>query len=156
MSGPRPADHAWMELALRLAAECPPSDTAFSVGAVVVDAGGRELARGHSRELDARGHAEETALSRLAGDDPRLPGATLYSTLEPCSRRRSRPRSCTRLILDAGIGRVVIAWREPALFVPDRRGRELLAAAGVRVVELPELAARARAVNAHLDLGPDP
>ena len=60
---------------------------------------------------------------------------------------------CTRLVLDAGIRRVVLAWREPDLFVPQARGADLLAAAGVTVVELPELASAALAPNAHLPLG---
>ena len=63
--------------------------------------------------------------------------------MEPCSTRASRPRSCTQLILAAGITRVVFAWREPSIFV-DGRGAELLAAAGVEVVEVPELADAAR------------
>ncbi|MFJ4923468.1 hypothetical protein [Streptomyces sp. NPDC088725] len=80
---------------------------------------------------------ERTAiLAKLPADDPRLQGATLYSSLEPCSERRSRPRTCTRLVLDAGIPRVVIAWREPDLFVVGCEGVELLAAAGVEVVEI--------------------
>jgi len=147
-----PEDHRWMELAVELSHRCRPSDTAFSVGAVLV-ADGVEIARGHSRETDATVHAEESALGKLDQDDPRLPGATLYSTLEPCSQRASRPRPCAHLVLDAGIPRVVIAWREPDLFVIDARGAELLAAAGVTLVELPEFAATARAPNAHL-LGP--
>jgi diaminohydroxyphosphoribosylaminopyrimidine deaminase/5-amino-6-(5-phosphoribosylamino)uracil reductase len=42
-----------------------------------------------------------------------------------------------------------MAWREPALFV-DGHGAEELAAAGVTVLEIPELAERAREPNAHL------
>ncbi len=49
---PSAADHRWLALACELAAECPPSRTAFSVGAVVVAADGTELARGYSRESD--------------------------------------------------------------------------------------------------------
>lgn len=135
---------------MALASRCPPSDTAFSVGAVVVGADGTELARGFSRETDPTVHAEESALAKLDVADPRLPEATLYSTLEPCSHRASRPRSCARLVLDSGIGRVVIAWREPDTFVSDAHGAELLVEAGVEVVELPELAAAAQAPNAHL------
>src|SRR5689334_4206332 len=109
-----------MRLAVSLAEQCPPSDTAFSVGAVIVDADGVELARGFSREGgDPIAHAEEAALGKLAPGDPRLAGATIYSTLEPCSHRTSRPQSCTELIIAAGLRRVVIAWREPALFVAD-------------------------------------
>ena len=156
-------DLDWMRLAVEEAHRCPPSLTAFSVGAVIVGADGTELARGHSRESDPVEHAEEAALAKLAvpaepaattGDtvDARLAGATIYSTLEPCSRRASRPRPCARLILDAGIRRVVLAWREPGLFVADARGAELLAEAGVEVVELPELADAALAPNRHLPL----
>jgi pyrimidine deaminase RibD-like protein len=144
-------DERWMRLAISLAWECPPSVTAFSVGAVIVDASGAELSRGYSREGgDQVAHAEEAALVKLPAGDPRLAGATIYSTLEPCSLRKSRPRTCTELIIAAGLRRVVIAWREPALFVADCQGSELLAAAGLRVDELPELAAEAAAPNRHL------
>ena len=95
-------------------------------------------------------HAEEAALAKLAPGEPRLAGATIYSTLEPCSHRTSRPRSCTELIIAAGLRRVVIAWREPALFVADAQGYELLTGAGISVTELPEFAADAIAPNRHL------
>ncbi|HUY51669.1 MAG TPA: dCMP deaminase [Streptosporangiaceae bacterium] len=142
----------WMELAIDLAHQCPPSEGAYSVGAVIVDAQGDELSRGHSREGDPHVHAEESALGKLLQDEPRLAGATIYSTLEPCSQRKSRPLTCTQLILGTGIRRVVIAWLEPALFVADCQGRELLEAAGVAVAEIPELADRAREPNRHLAL----
>ncbi|HEY0448026.1 dCMP deaminase, partial [Actinophytocola sp.] len=110
---------------------------------------GEEISRGYSRELDDTGHAEENALAKLDPADPRLPGATIYSSLEPCSRRKSRPRTCTELILAAGITRVVFALREPPTFV-DGEGAELLAAAGVEVVEVPDLADEVREVNRRL------
>ena len=65
------ADDQWMELALQLAQCCPPSRTAYSVGTVIVDQDGHELARGYSRETDPYVHAEESALAKVAGD-PRL------------------------------------------------------------------------------------
>jgi pyrimidine deaminase RibD-like protein len=140
-----------MRLAVSLAWQCPPSDTAFSVGAVIVDADGAELSRGFSREGgDPLVHAEESALGKISPGDPRLAGATIYSTLEPCSQRQSRPRTCTELIIAAGLRRVVIAWREPALFVADCEGYELLSRAGLTVAELPEFAADAAAPNRHL------
>lgn len=140
-----------MDLAITLAHRCPPSATAYSVGAVIVGVDGTEIAQGFSRETDPVVHAEESALNKAAGD-PRLRRATLYSTLEPCSHRASRPRPCAQLALDAGIGRVVIAWREPDLFVADARGTELLVAAGVTVVELSDLAEAALAANRHLPI----
>lgn len=145
-------DVRWMNLAIEQARLCPAVEGAYSVGAVIVDAAGNEISRGYSRETDDKVHAEESALAKLDPHDARLSGATIYSTLEPCSQRASRPRSCTQLVLEAGIPRVVIAWKEPSLFVADCQGVELLEQAGVEVVELPELAEPARAMNAHLKI----
>ncbi|MEV2228514.1 dihydrofolate reductase family protein [Streptomyces phaeochromogenes] len=147
---PSAADHRWLALACELAAECPPSRTAFSVGAVVVAADGTELARGYSREADPVSHAEEAALAKIEPGDPRLATATVYSSLEPCARRASRPAPCARLILDAGVRRVVTAWREPDTFVAGADGSGLLAAAGADVLVLPEYEADAKAPNRHL------
>ncbi|MFF4263015.1 deaminase [Streptomyces virginiae] len=143
-------DVTWMERAIELSRKCPPAEGAFSVGAIIVGADGKELARGYSRETDAHVHAEESALAKLPEDDPRLAGATLYSTLEPCSERKSRPLTCTQLILRSPIRRVVIAWREPSLLVANCIGVETLSVEGVEVVELPSLSLLAREVNKHL------
>jgi pyrimidine deaminase RibD-like protein len=139
-------DRELLAQAVELAQRCPPSETAFSVGALVVAADGTVLAEGWSRQRDPKDHAEEAALATL---DVVPPGATVYSSLEPCSARASRPRTCTQLILAAGITRAVFAWREPSLFV-EGEGAEQLRAAGVEVVELPELADAAREPNGHL------
>ncbi|WP_406008113.1 dihydrofolate reductase family protein [Streptomyces sp. NBC_00637] len=152
-AGPLPAaaDRHWLALACALAADCPPSRTAFSVGAVIVASDGTELARGHSREAgDPVVHAEEAALAKLDPADPRLPTATVYSSLEPCARRSSRPAPCARLILDAGVRRVVTAWREPDTFVTEADGTGLLTAQGVDVLVLPEYEERAKGPNRHL------
>jgi pyrimidine deaminase RibD-like protein len=150
------ADRHWLSDAIELSRRCPPSATAFSVGAVLVGPDGDPLTRGYSRELDPRDHAEEVALAKIGL--PRLAGspvvtgladATLYSSLEPCAARTSRPTPCADLIIASGIGRVVIAWEEPPVFVPGG-GAERLRAAGIVVATLPEFAAAARAVNAHL------
>lgn len=142
-------DRVHLRRAVELAEQCPPSRTAFSVGTVITDADGVLLAAGYSRETDPHDHAEEAALAKIATDDARLQGATIYSSLEPCSTRASRPRSCTELILATPIPRIVFAWREPDLFV-DCEGAELLHAAGREVIEIPELAHLVRHTNAHL------
>ena len=147
---PTTTDLDHLRQAVELSRRCPPSETAFSVGAVIVGADGRVLAEGFSREADAHDHAEEAALAKLPAGDPRLRGATVYSSLEPCGRRASRPAPCARLLIAAGVPRVVVAWREPDLFVTDCQGTALLEAAGIEVVELAELAEEAREVNAHL------
>ncbi len=146
--GPGGPDHRFLSWAVELARLCPPSDSAFSVGAVVVGEDGDVLATGFSREQEDHDHAEEVALRKL-GPDPRLRHATLYSSLVPCGARASRPVTCVGHIVAAGIPRVVFAWREPRLFT-DGEGAEQLRAAGVAVTEVPELAGRAVAVNAHL------
>jgi len=144
-------DSKWMRVAIKQARLCPAVEGAYSVGAVIVDRFGEEITRGYSRETDGKIHAEESALAKVTEmNRSRLVSATIYSTLEPCSQRASRPLSCVHLILDAEIPRVVIAWREPSLFVADCLGIELLEGAGVEVVELDALAAEAKAMNAHL------
>ncbi|MEV4343575.1 deaminase [Actinoplanes sp. NPDC049596] len=148
-------DRRWMRRAIDLAYRCPRSTTAYAVGAVIVGQDGTETAHGYSRENDPHVHAEESALAKVP-DDPRLSTATLYSTLEPCSHRRSRPDApCAQLIIRAGIRRVVIAWREPALFATCE-GVTLLTGAGVEIVELPDLAEMAQRPNSHLNLWAGP
>jgi riboflavin-specific deaminase-like protein len=146
--GPGGTDRRFLRWAVELSRLCPPSPSAFSVGAVIVAEDGEVLATGFSREQEDHDHAEEVALRKL-GPDWRLKRATLYSSLVPCGARASRPVTCVQHIVAAGIPRVVFAWREPALFT-DGEGAEQLRAAGVTAVEVPDLADRARAVNAHL------
>ncbi len=145
--GGDPVDTALLAEAVALSRRSPPSPAAYAVGAVVIGPGpGAPRAVGWSRRHHPLDHAEEVALAAYPGDPA---GGTLYTSLEPCSRRRSRRRTCTELILAAGLARVVFALREPPLLA-DCDGAELLARAGVEVVELPELAAEVRAVNAVL------
>jgi pyrimidine deaminase RibD-like protein len=148
------ADRRWLREAIELSRRCPPSASAFSVGAIVVAADGRVLGAGYSREREAADHAEEVALARVgeAGLGGLLAGATMYSSLEPCAARASRPVPCADLIIASGIDRVVIAWREPPIFVPGG-GAVRLRKAGIRVEVMPELAAAAKEVNAHLLAG---
>jgi pyrimidine deaminase RibD-like protein len=151
--GPGGTDHRFLNWAVELSRLSPPSGSAFSVGAVIVGEDGEVLATGFSREQEDHDHAEEVALRKLHSSlgpaDPRLRHATIYSSLVPCGARASRPVTCVQHIVAAGIPRVVFAWREPRLFT-DGEGAEQLRAAGVAVTEVPELAGRARTVNAHL------
>ncbi|TCO32883.1 diaminohydroxyphosphoribosylaminopyrimidine deaminase [Kribbella steppae] len=142
-------DRHWLQQAIDLSRSCPPTTTAFSVGAIIVSSDREVLSTGYSRETDPHDHAEEIALTKIPANDPRLPHATFYTSLEPCSKRASRPQTCTQLILAAAIPRVVLAWREPTIFV-DCEGVELLEAAGVAVVELPDLAQEVKEINANL------
>lgn len=132
----RVGDVAWLERAVALAERCPPSDTAFSVGACIVGQDGAELSTGYSRETDQHVHAEESALAKLTEAED-LTGATIYSSLEPCGARASRPTPCANLIIESGIKRVVMAWTEPSDFVDAPEGIAVLRNAGVEVLQLP-------------------
>jgi len=85
------------------------------VGACVVTAEGVVVGDG-THERAGEPHAEIHAIEE-AGDRAR--GATLYSTLEPCSHT-GRTGPCTDRILAAGIRRVVAAMEDPFPLVSGR------------------------------------
>lgn len=99
------------------------------VGAVVVRDGAL-LGEGFHAELGDL-HAERAALADCAarGNDPR--GATMYVTLEPCAHEGRQP-PCVEAILEAGIGRVVIASDDPSEKAAGR-GPGILRDGGVAV-----------------------
>lgn len=77
------------------------------VGAVVVN-DGQVVGRGYHQRVGGP-HAEVHAIED-AGERAR--GATIYVTLEPCNHVGRTP-PCTQKIIDAGIGRVVVAMEDP-------------------------------------------
>lgn len=116
-------DERWMEIALSEAQEARRADE-VPIGAVLV-AGERELARAHNAPIsrcDPTAHAEVLVLRAAAEREGayRLPGSTLYATIEPCSM-------CLGAALHARVARVVFG-------APDPKG----GAAG-SVVDLSEL-----------------
>lgn len=148
-SAPTPEDIRWLSYAINLSRNCPPARR-YNVGAIIVGADGDEMASGYSRDIDPHIHAEESALAKVAPHDHRLATATIYSSLEPCTERRPGRQPCTSLILAVGLPRVVIAWREPSLFVADCQGVEQLREAGTIVIEVNELEGLAKLANSHL------
>jgi diaminohydroxyphosphoribosylaminopyrimidine deaminase / 5-amino-6-(5-phosphoribosylamino)uracil reductase len=112
------------------------------VGAVVVR-DGEIIAEGFHAELGGL-HAERAALAdaRERGEDPA--GATIYVTQEPCAHHGRQP-PCVDAILEAGIGRVVIAADDPSEKAAGR-GPGILRDGGVEV----ETAAGAEAAAARL------
>jgi len=92
------------------------------VGAVLVR-DGVEIAVGwHQRFGGPHAEIEALAAARGAGADPA--GATMYVTLEPCSHHGKTP-PCTRALIDAGVGRVVVAMQDPDAHVSGRGLAEL-------------------------------
>ena len=102
-------DRAGIALALALAEEARDADE-VPIGAVVVRDGallgaGRNRCRGHG---EATAHAEMLALSDAfqRTGDMRLPGATVYTTVEPCFM-------CAGALSHARVERVVWSVRDP-------------------------------------------
>jgi pyrimidine deaminase RibD-like protein len=115
---------------------------------VVVTANG-ELFEGYTGETHPLNHAEEEAIAAALAAGAELRDATIYSTMEPCSRRASKPESCTELIIRHGFARVVFALREPTRFV-ECNCVERLADAGVEVTELPMFGDEVKRANSHI------
>ena len=99
----------WMRRALALAALAADREE-VPVGAVVVR-DGELLGEGYNQVIsaaDPSAHAEIVALRDAAAavGNYRLPGATLYVTLEPCTM-------CAGALVHARIAELVFAAREP-------------------------------------------
>jgi diaminohydroxyphosphoribosylaminopyrimidine deaminase / 5-amino-6-(5-phosphoribosylamino)uracil reductase len=112
------------------------------VGAVIAR-DGETLGEGFHEHFGAA-HAEVNAIESCGLAD--LTGASLYVSLEPCCHEGKTP-PCTEAILQAGIGRVVIASDDPTEKASGR-GLGILRDEGVEVVLADgELATRARLLN---------
>ena len=79
----------------------------------------------------------------------RLTGATVLSSMGPCTTRKSKPASCSELIILHHMKRVVFAAYEPPTFVTCL-GEAVLRQAGIEVTILSNLAQKALDVNRHL------
>jgi tRNA(adenine34) deaminase len=134
------SDEEFMGVALELARQAAAFDE-VPVGAVVVR-DGQVVGRGFNQPIgrhDPTAHAEVLALrdatARLG--NYRIPGCTLYVTLEPCAM-------CIGAIFHARIGRVVFGARDPKtgaagsvidLFGEERLNHHAEIVAGVRAEE---------------------
>ena len=109
---PPEADHAGRRL-------CDPYDEVAALFALLQD--GEVVGQGFNCPIlrhDPSAHAEMVAIRAAAQSvqNYRLPGSTLYVTLEPCSM-------CAGLIVHARIARVVFAASEPRAGVAISQGQ---------------------------------
>ncbi|WP_420450914.1 bifunctional diaminohydroxyphosphoribosylaminopyrimidine deaminase/5-amino-6-(5-phosphoribosylamino)uracil reductase RibD [Ilumatobacter sp.] len=99
------------------------------VGAALLTADGRRVVG--ATEPPGGAHAEVVVLRRAGAGGLDARGATLATTLEPCSHD-GRTGPCTTAIVEAGVARVVVGVQDPDAHV-DGSGIDALRAAGVEV-----------------------
>ena|SRR5580765_271146 len=123
----------WMRLAIEEAekARGTTGDNPW-VGCAIVSPHGELVGRGHTLG-PGEDHAEIAAARDAQARGHVVVGATLYSTLEPCSFHGRTP-ACARSIAERGISRVVTGMRDPHPRV-DGAGTLILRNAGVEVIE---------------------
>jgi pyrimidine deaminase RibD-like protein len=141
-------DTYFLALAINQANKSIPVDSAFCVGAILVKHNCIHTT-GFSREIEGNTHAEQCCLLKLSALET-AKGATMYSTMEPCGLRLSGNICCAKLIVEAGIKRVVIGCMEPETFVGESVGRRMLLDAAVEVVHLAGYDDECMAPNRHL------
>ena len=123
------SDAAFMRVALGLAARglgrTAPNP---AVGCVLVSRDGQVI--GQARTANGgRPHAETQALAQAGSDAAR--GATAYVTLEPCAHH-GETGPCSQALIQAQVGRVVIATLDPDPRTAGK-GADMLRAAGIAV-----------------------
>ncbi len=120
-------DHRFMQQALRLAGKgLYSTDPNPRVGCVVVK-GEAVVGEGWHRRA-GQAHAEIDALCQAGGA---ARGATVYVTLEPCCHYGRTP-PCSKVLVEAGVKRVVVAMEDPNPRVAGQ-GLAGLRAAGIQV-----------------------
>jgi len=119
------------------------SDPNPRVGCVIVGADGTVLGRG-TTQAAGQAHAEVMALRDAASSGADVRGASVFVSLEPCSHHGRTP-PCADALVAAGVGRVVMAMRDPNPLVTGA-GAARLETAGI-VVEAGLRAAEAHELN---------
>ena len=122
-------DRAFCEAAIAEARKSVAEDDRFHpyVGVVIVK-DGKILATGYRGESGKGDHGEYCALKKLNEAD--VNGATVYTTLEPCSARKPPKKPCTQRLIESRVARVVygIADKDESVY-----GHASLVEAGIEI-----------------------
>jgi pyrimidine deaminase RibD-like protein len=145
-------DLHFMNESITLAKQCKPVEERIPKVGAILAVQDKELGRGHrgTGRADDDDHAEKRAIKKIS-DKSILPEATLYTTLEPCTREvRSDPmKCCSELIVQHHVKRVVVGMLDPNQGVTGK-GLLRLQVAGIDVALFPHtLFKQIRAINAH-------
>jgi len=122
-------DQTFCEMAIAEARKSVAEDDRMHpyVGVVIVK-DGKVLATGYRGESGDGDHGEYCALKKLNEAD--VQGATVYTTLEPCSTRKPPKLPCTKRLIDSKVARVVygIADKDESVY-----GHPSLVEAGIEI-----------------------
>lgn len=126
-------DLSYMAKAIHLARKCSPEDGRIHpcVAAIVV-LDGKELATAYRGEMQGGQHAEYTALEEKLKATS-VSGATVYTTLEPCTNRNSPKLACVERLVERKVKRVVIGTLDPNPAVSGK-GVQRLREANIEVI----------------------
>jgi pyrimidine deaminase RibD-like protein len=134
-----PLDRQYCKMAVELARKSSAENDGElhpHVGAVVVK-DGKVLATGYRGETGEGRHAEYCALKKLNEDvdNVDLSGCTVYTTLEPCTIRKSSKTPCTNRLIKGKVTRVVygLADKDETVY-----GHSSLSEAGIEIGFFPK------------------
>jgi pyrimidine deaminase RibD-like protein len=145
-TGAKDDDRRFAVMAIEEALKSVPEDERPhpKVGAVVVK-NGQVLSKAHRGEIP-KAHAEYIALDEKLSDDL-IAGATVYTTLEPCTTRNHPKIPCAQRLIDRKVARVIVGMLDPN---PNIRGLgdQRLSEAGIEIQLFPrDLRAQVEEMN---------
>lgn len=141
------SDSVFMRRAIELSRQCAsePGRVSPKVGAVVVK-DGKVIGEAYRGELAPGEHAEFTALEHKLGSDV-VAGATVFTTLEPCTGRNAPKIPCAKRLVQRKVARVVVGMLDPNPNISGR-GVQLLRDHNISVELFPaELASEVEDLN---------
>ncbi len=142
-------DVEFMQQAIAISKNSPAQATCFRVGAVLVSNERKFIANGFTLEFGEGSHAEAAAIKKALDAGVNIAGATIYSSLEPCSVRKSGKKDCSALLIENKIGQVFYALAEPPIFVVCE-GENKLKASKIKVDKINGFDEMVKEINKHL------